>query len=311
MDVCLIQVPYMAGDDRHGSSRGPKRLLEAGASGVLAARGVGVTLKTIDRGEPFRDTAASAARLNKQLAVVVRKAVDAGQLPIVLAGSCKILPGCRRRLRPRGLRRRLARRPRRLHTPESTLSGFFPGMSMAVITGHCYRRYWAEIGDSTPIAEDAIVMYGVRDLWPEAERERLECSGIQVVKWRDGKPSGDLVAPLEQLARRVQEIYLHIDFDGFAPEVAPGIVDEPVPGGLSFEDAEEIMRAAAERFRIRAATLATYTPELDKEERTLRVGLRIIGATWGTVSAIEVVAQRCKSLLSHRPGRRPVSVWRK
>jgi arginase family enzyme len=49
-----------------------------------------------------------------------------------------------------------------------------------------------------------------------------------------------------------------------------------VPGGLSFEDAEGIMRAAAERFRIRAATLATYTPELDKEERTLRVGLRII-----------------------------------
>jgi len=82
--------------------------------------------------------------------------------------------------------------------------------------------------------------------------------------------------PLERLARRVQEIYLHIDFDGFAPEVAPGIVDEPVPGGLSFEDAEGIMRAAAERFRIRAATLATYTPELDKEERTLRVGLLII-----------------------------------
>jgi arginase family enzyme len=71
-------------------------------------------------------------------------------------------------------------------------------------------------------------------------------------------------------------IYVHIDFDGFAPEVAPGFVDEPVPGGLSFEDAEGIMRAAAERFRIRAATLATYTPELDKEERTLRVGLLII-----------------------------------
>ena len=82
--------------------------------------------------------------------------------------------------------------------------------------------------------------------------------------------------PLERLARRVQEIYLHIDFDGFAPEVAPGFVDEPVPGGLSFEDAEGIMRAAAERFRIRAATPATYTPELDKEERTLRFGLRII-----------------------------------
>jgi arginase len=276
MGVCLIQVPYMAGDDRHGSSRGPKRLLEAGASRVLAARGIGVTLETIDRGEPFRDTAASAARVNKQLAAVVRKAVDAGQFPIALAGSCNSSLGVVAGFDHAGCGAVWLDAHADFNTPESTLSGFFPGMSLAVISGHCYRQYWAEIGDSTPIAEDAIVMYGVRDLRPEAERERLERSGIQVVEWRDGKPSGDLVAPLEQLARRVQEIYLHIDFDGFAPEVAPGIVDEPVPGGLSFEDAEGIMRAAAERFRIRAATLATYTPELDKEERTLRVGLRII-----------------------------------
>ncbi len=276
MGVCLIQVPYMAGDDRHGSSRGPKRLLEAGASRVLAARGIRVTLETIDRGEPFRDTAASAARVNKQLAAVVRKAVDAGQFPIVLAGSCNSSLGVVAGFDHAGCGAVWLDAHADFNTPESTLSGFFPGMSLAVISGHCYRQYWAEIGDSTPIAEDAIVMYGVRDLRPEAERERLERSGIQVVEWRDGKPSGDLVAPLEQLARRVQEIYLHIDFDGFAPEVAPGIVDEPVPGGLSFEDAEGIMRAAAERFRIRAATLATYTPELDKEERTLRVGLRII-----------------------------------
>jgi arginase len=276
MGVCLIQVPYMAGDDRHGSSRGPKRLLEAGASRVLAARGIRVTLETIDRGEPFRDTAASAARVNKQLAAVVRKAVDAGQFPIALAGSCNSSLGVVAGFDDAGCGAVWLDAHADFNTPESTLSGFFPGMSLAVISGHCYRKYWAETGDSTPIAEDAIVMYGVRDLRPEAERERLERSGIQVVEWRDGKPSGDLVAPLERLARRVQEIYLHIDFDGFGPEVAPGIVDEPVPGGLSFEDAEGIMRAAAERFRIRAATLATYTPELDKEERTLRVGLRII-----------------------------------
>jgi arginase len=281
MDICLIQVPYMAGDDRHGSSRGPKRLLEAGAGGVLAARGIGVTLETIDRGEPFRDTAASSARVNKQLAAVIREAVDAGQLPIVLAGSCNSSLGVVAGFDHAHCGAVWLDAHADFNTPESTLSGFFPGMSLAVISGHCYRQYWAEIGDSTPIAEDAIVMYGVRDLRPEAERERLARSGIQVVEWRDGKPSGDLVAPLEQLARRVQEIYLHIDLDGFAPEVAPGIVDEPVPGGLSFEDAEVIMRATAERFRIRAATVATYTPELDKEERTLRVGLRIIELVGG------------------------------
>jgi arginase family enzyme len=215
MGVCLIQVPYMAGDDRHESSRGPKRLLEAGASRVLAARGIRVTLKTIDRGEPFRDTAASAARVNKQLASVVRKAVDAGQLPIVLAGSCNSSLGVVAGFDHAAFGVVWLDGHADFNTPESTLSGFFPGMSVAVITGHCYCQYWPEIGDSHRL-------------------RRLRARG----RARD--------------------------------------VDEPVPGGLSFEDAEGIMRAAAERFRIRAATLATYTPELDKEERTLRVGLRII-----------------------------------
>jgi hypothetical protein len=47
-------------------------------------------------------------------------------------------------------------------------------MSVAVITGHSYRDYWARIGDAKPLAEKAIAMFGVRDLWPEAESERLE-----------------------------------------------------------------------------------------------------------------------------------------
>jgi arginase len=162
------------------------------------------------------------------------------------------------------------------NTPESAASGFFPGMSLAVVTGHCYRNYWGQIGDNTPLDEESVAMFGVRDLWPEAERERLERSAIDVVPWHDGKPQGDVTAALDRLADRVEEIYLHIDFDGFAPEVAPGIVDEPVPGGLSFADAALLIRGAAQRFRIRAATLATYTPENDEDEKTLALGLSLL-----------------------------------
>ena len=120
-------------------------------------------------------------------------------------------------------------------------------------------------------------MYGVRDLSPQAERERLERSAIQVVEWQDGEPRGDLVTPLDRLAQRVDEIYLHVDLDAFPPEVAPGIVDEPAPGGMSLEQAEELLRAAARRFRIRAAALATFTPDRDEADVTLQLALRIIG----------------------------------
>jgi arginase len=92
-----------------------------------------------------------------------------------------------------------------------------------------------------------------------------------------------MLAALDKLATRVSTVYLHIDFDGFAPQVAPGIADEPVPGGLSREDAEAIVRATAERFRIKAATLATYSPARDRDDRTLRLGLRLLELLGGCI----------------------------
>lgn len=82
----------------------------------------------------------------------------------------------------------------------------------------------------------------------------------------------------------MREVYLHIDLDALDPEVAPGVVDRPVPGGLSVEEAESIIAATGERFRIRAATLATYTPALDRGDRTLRAGLRLLEPISGALS---------------------------
>jgi len=49
-----------------------------------------------------------------------------------------------------------------------------------------------------------------------------------------------------------------------------------VPGGLSADDAETIVQATADRFRVRAANLAPYTPDNDEDEKTLRAALRLI-----------------------------------
>jgi arginase family enzyme len=71
-------------------------------------------------------------------------------------------------------------------------------------------------------------------------------------------------------------VYVHIDLDGFAPEIAAGVADRPVPGGLSLEDAEVILRATSSRFKIKAATVATYTPDNDPDGRTRRLALCLI-----------------------------------
>jgi arginase len=210
------------------------------------------------------------------VARLVHAAAETGQLPVVLAGSCVTCQGVLAGFAHRDCGAVWIDAHADFNTPDTAASGFFPGMSLAVATGHCYRNYWSQIGDSTPLAEDAVVLFGVRDLDPDAERERLDRSAITVVPWRDGKPEGDVTAALDRLAANVEDIYLHIDFDGFAPEVAPGIVDEPAPGGLSLADAQLIIRGAAARFRLRAVTLATYTPDNDANEKTLRLALKLI-----------------------------------
>jgi arginase len=284
MEICLIQVPYCCGDEHQGASKGADRYVQAGVERVLAAKGATVTLKRVERGVPFRDSASSSLADCRQLAQIVGEATTAGQFPLVLAGSCDVSKGILSGFEHAHCGIVWLDAHGDFNTPESTITGFFPGMALALVTGHCYRNYWAQLGNSAAIPEAATLLMGVRDLDP-AERERLERSAIQVVSWHDGKPQTSVTAALDRLAERVHEVYLHIDMDVLSPELAPGIVDHPVPGGLSLQDMDKVLRALSARFRIRAAALATYNPDLDQDRKTLRAGMHIIEQLVGLVAA--------------------------
>ena len=273
--VALVEVPYAIGDERHPASHGAERLGEAGER-ALAAGGLAAAIERVERGTPFADSASASLAVNTEVARIVRDAVAAARLPIVLAGSCDAAMGVLAGFEHSRCGVLWLDAHADFNTPESTVSGFFPGMSVAVIAGHCYGSFWGQIGDNTPVAEDAILMVGVRDLSPEAERERLERSAIQVVAWRDGKPSADLRARLDELRGRVDDLYVHVDLDALAPDVAPGIVDPPVPGGLTAEQLEDVLGAVAERFRVSAAAVTTYNPERDESEKTLTTAVRLV-----------------------------------
>jgi arginase len=268
----------MLGDERHGAAAGPARYLEGGATELLRAKGLGVAVAEVERRgrAPFPDAPAASLAVSLELAAAVRRAIAAGRLPLVLAGSCDASLGVLAGFDHAQCGVVWIDAHADFNTPESSVSGFFPGMSAAIIAGHCHRDLWAEAGNATPVAEEAMLMLGVRELSPEAERERLERSAIRTVPWQDGRPQGDVDAALDDLSGLVEDVYLHVDNDSFDPTAAPGIVDEPVPGGLSLDQMEGIVRGVAARFRIRAAALTTFTPDRDEDDRTLRAGLRVL-----------------------------------
>jgi arginase len=265
----------MAGDGAHPASAGPRRCVAA-AREALAARGVAFDSATVQVALGDADAASAPWRVNDGVASAVRRAVGADRLPIVLAGSCDAALGVLAGLPGPACGVVWLDAHGDFNTPESSVSGFFPGMALATVVGHCHGERWAQIGRAAPVAEAATALIGVRDLSPAAERRRLAASAVETVAWRSGRRRRDPIAALDALAERVDAVYLHIDLDAFDPAVAPGIVDEPVPGGLSLRDAELVVRGVLERFDVRAATLATYVPARDPDGMTLDLQLRLL-----------------------------------
>jgi arginase len=164
---------------------GSARLVQAGADRLLAAKGLPVTVERVAlaggaRDQPWSDQFRASLAVNQPLAPVVRRAVAAGQLPLVLAGSCDVCLGILGGFDHAGCGVVWLDAHGDFNTPATTLTGFFPGMALAVLVGHCYRELWAQIGHSAPISEGAVLLLGVRDL-DSAERESLDRSALQVV----------------------------------------------------------------------------------------------------------------------------------
>jgi arginase len=267
----------MAGDATHPVAAAPGHYVRAGTHSLLAGKGVTATHQRIQAQSGVgAGVAAASLAVNHGVRVVVRSAIRTGRLPIVLAGSCDAAIGVVAGLGRGRCGIVWVDAHADFNTPASSASGFFPGMSLAVVTGHCYRELWAVLGGRPPVPEELVVLAGVRSLSPPAEARRLQHSAIHAIPWNQGRPQGDLVGVLERLAGRVDAVYLHIDNDAFDPHTAPGIVDEPVPGGLSLAQMEELIHAVTARLPIAAVTIATYTPARDQQDRTLLADLRII-----------------------------------
>src|SRR5205807_9205712 len=77
----------------HRWAEGPRSRCEGGARTLFTTRRSAVTVECVGRDRPFRDTASSSAEVNRQLAACVRRAVEADQLPFVVAGSCNACLG--------------------------------------------------------------------------------------------------------------------------------------------------------------------------------------------------------------------------
>ena len=121
------------------------------------------------------------------------------------------------------------------NTPETTLSGMLGGMPVAIAAGHALHNLRKTTGLAEPLPMSHIVWGGVRDLDP-LEADRFDEYAVQQFSVQDVRElSANLRKQMDDLADRVDVVYVHIDMDVLDPAEVPGH-DLTVADGPSSKD---------------------------------------------------------------------------
>ena len=274
MNIQLIQVPYDSGHQNMRTGRGPGHFLQHGLEEVLRDQGHIVGSEQIEAKTSFMTEVGTAFELNRLLAGRVKIARDQGSFPIVLAGNCNSCLGTIAGIEEDHLGVIWLDAHGDFNTPETTLSGFFDGMGLAIAAGRCWKSLLGTIPGFRTVSEENIVHIGARDL-DAAEEELMKQSELALIPVEDVPEV--IGSVLESLSNRVKRLYLHVDMDILdTGEALPNHL--AVPGGLSVDSVVEIIGMVKERFEIRAAAITSFDPEYDKEDQVLNAGIRIIQA---------------------------------
>jgi arginase len=244
-----------------------------GAGPAVLARGLPGTPVAIPPVPARRPEIGRIMELDRRLAAAVHAAVEAGALPLVLAGACMSAVGTVSGAGADGLGVVWLDAHADFDTPEDNMSGFFDVMALAVVTGAGWKALRETVPGYAPVPEDRVVLAGVRDLEPY-QRARLGRSAVRALP--GAFTAEDLAAALDELRERVDRVYLHVDLDvldsraGRANEYA-------APGGPGPDVVVGAVDAVFDRFAVAAAALTAYDPSEDTNGRAREVGRRVIG----------------------------------
>ena len=283
MRLTLIQVPYDSGHYGARMGAGPLHLVEKGLLDALEQAGHPAELAPV-RLEGFLTEVTSAPALHRAVAERAAAARADGRLPVVLSGNCNTAAvGALSGVGPAAVVWMDAHGD--LNTPETSPSGFFDGMSLALATGRSWRNLSAKVPGFQALDERNLVHLGARD-WDLGELNVVATSALTRLDVETVRQQGVRTAlggALNDVARRADQVYLHYDLDVLDPSELTAN-EYSVPGGLTVEEALEVARTAGRHLRIAAVGITAYDPSRDPEERGVRIVAAILQAVAGAVS---------------------------
>ncbi len=163
-----------------------------------------------------------------------------------------------------------------INTPETTLSGMYGGMDVALAAGLFNQRNRMISGLDPPLPPNYIVLADVRDTDPR-EEELIQRLGVEIISTSDIKTiSQNVHNQMRRLSQLTDVIYIHIDMDVLAPEEVRGHNLTAPDGPTSHELAAclEIMFSYPKATAIGIAS--TPYGKKDPEHKSRKAAIRLI-----------------------------------
>jgi len=292
--VAIIGAALDLGQGRRGVDMGPSALRYADLEERLVSLGYEVRdLGNVQTAEPeataMRDETArylpEILAACAQIAVLVREAVEADLLPLVLGGDHSVALGTLGGLaaahgRPGGVVWLDAHGD--LNVPATSPTGNVHGMPLAAALGLASDRFASDAWTLPVVDERRVAVVGARSFDP-AERALLRShAGIRVFTMSEIDRIGIERAMHEALDHVAGPGFVHVSFDPdvLDPEVAPG-VGTPVPGGLTYREAHLALELVAESGYAGSLEVVEVNPILDRENITARTAVELVASALG------------------------------
>ncbi|HXT68654.1 MAG TPA: arginase family protein [Vicinamibacterales bacterium] len=285
--IALVKQPFIP----NGTSVGPTTMASGGIQEALAKLGATVRVSEIaltKEQEPeyggWKRLGYALGHLGRAVAANVRE----GYFNVGLLGTCPSMPGMVAGLQHSGP----TNAPIRIgmlwldahpdfNTPETTRSGSLGGMPVAVATGRCLTGMRLDANLDPPLADEQVVMGGVR-LTDPLEQELLDKSKIRQLSVNDLQTiSPAVIRELDRLSRANDKIYVHIDMDVLDPREVEAHQNK-VPGGPSSEELGKLFEMIFTRYpKASAIGFATIPARDDGGLSIVALNRMILGAVRG------------------------------
>jgi len=196
--------------------------------------------------------------------------------PLVLGGDCSILIGIMSALKSRGIYGLFFLDAHAdFYEPEKSTTGEAADMDLAIVTGRG-PDILTNIDDVKPyVYDENVIHFGQRDMdetrkfgSQEIRSTKIKCFDLARLHQSGPIPiADDIQAHVCKI--NVEGFWIHFDTDVIDDEQNPA-VDYRLPGGLSFEQCETILKNLIQNFPTIGMSVTIFNPNLDDDSRVAK-----------------------------------------